>query len=95
MRQPLFVISYNQIYGAPMEILNLYSLAHLIIWWMTARFIFRSWSLFFILSISWELLELVLPFDFAIESWINKFSDIVVNTLGFYLGLLMRNKVEV
>lgn len=77
---------------SPMEALNLYSLAHFLIWLVVGRFVFKSWTLFFMLSLSWELLELILPFEFAIESNINKVSDVVVNTLGFYSGLMWRNR---
>ena len=33
-----------------------------------------------------ELLELQLPYKFAQESYLNKFCDIVFNSLGFYMG---------
>ncbi|HAV28420.1 MAG TPA: hypothetical protein DCW83_14525 [Saprospirales bacterium] len=78
----------------PMEVLNIYSLAHLLIWLFVGRLIFKSWRLFFLLSLSWELLELVLPYGFAIESWINKVSDILVNTIGYYIGLLWKSNKD-
>ena len=37
---------------------------------------------------------MVLPFEFAIETWDNKFADIVVNCIGFYLGIMLRNKAQ-
>jgi hypothetical protein len=40
----------------------------------------------FVLSLGWELLELQLPYKFAQESYLNKFCDIVFNSLGFYMG---------
>ncbi len=47
---------------------------------------------FLVLSIGWEFLELVLPFEFAKE-WIgNKLADIIVNILGFYLGIRLKGK---
>ncbi len=72
-----------------MVLLNLYSLSHFFIWAFSGRFIPLSWALFFTLSIGWELLELVLPFTFAIETWDNKIAD-----LGFYLGLRLKDRVE-
>ena len=36
---------------------------------------------------SWELLELVLPFNFAAETIQNKIADIIVNILGYGSGL--------
>jgi len=43
------------------------------------------------LSLGWELLELVLPYEFTEETWENKISDIAVNCMGFYLGLELRS----
>ena len=51
------------------------------------RFTRIGWITFLILSIGWEALELVLPFDFAVETWINKVGDIIINTAGFTLGM--------
>jgi len=73
-----------------MSLLNLWSLGHFIQWSFLGRLVFTNWYLFIFLSVGWELLELVLHYEFAIESWGNKVSDIVVNTLGFYLGLSLR-----
>ena len=82
------------IYRYNMEVLNLYSLAHLLIWLFVGRLVFKSWKLFFFLSLSWEILELVLPYDFAIESWVNKVSDIIVNAIGYYFGLLWKSNTD-
>jgi|TARA_B110000263_G_C14855236_1_gene306069 hypothetical protein len=73
-----------------MSLLTLWSLGHFIQWSFLGRFVFTNWYLFIFLSVGWELLELVLPYEFAIESWENKISDIVVNSFGFYLGLSLR-----
>jgi len=37
------------------------------------------------------LLELVLPFDFAIETIQNKMGDIIVNILGYGFGKITKN----
>ena len=46
--------------------------------------------MFFVLSISWECFEWVIddqPWaSFAVEPLENKVSDLVVNTVGFWLG---------
>ena len=73
-----------------MTILNLWSLGHFVQWSILGRFL-QNWYIFFALSIGWELLELVLPFEFAKETWDNKLSDVVVNTVGFVLGLRLRS----
>jgi hypothetical protein len=73
--------------------LNLYSLGHLIQWFIIGRFFLKSWVIFFALSIGWELLELVLPYEFAVETYLNKFTDIIVNSVGFYVGNYLRKGV--
>ncbi|MCH1524398.1 MAG: hypothetical protein L7S41_04565 [Candidatus Thalassarchaeaceae archaeon] len=74
-----------------MSILNLWSLGHFIQWSFLGRFVFSNWYIFFILSVGWELIELILPYEFAVETLENKISDIVVNTFGFYLGVKLKN----
>ena len=74
-----------------MSILNLWALGHFIHWSFLGRFVFSNWYIFFILSVGWELIELILPYEFAVETLENKISDIVVNTFGFYLGVKLKN----
>tara|TARA_B110000444_G_scaffold227913_1_gene233358 strand:- start:1235 stop:1435 length:201 start_codon:yes stop_codon:yes gene_type:complete len=59
-------------------------------WSFIGRFITTNWIIFFTISFGWEILELYLPYDFAIESNINKISDLIVNTIGFWIGLRLR-----
>jgi hypothetical protein len=73
-----------------MAMLNLYSVSHFFIWFFTGRYLLQHWGVFLALSIGWEALELVLPFEFAVEEWSNKCADVVVNTVGFYLGSRLR-----
>tara|TARA_B100000700_G_C14290789_1_gene510364 strand:- start:94 stop:348 length:255 start_codon:yes stop_codon:yes gene_type:complete len=76
------------------DLLNgyLWSLGHFIQWAFIGRFLLRNWYIFFFLSISWEILELFLPFEFAVESWANKISDVFVNCVGFYFGNYLWSK---
>jgi len=60
-------------------------------WSFIGRFISTNWIAFLVVSIGWEVLELYLPYDFAIESKINKISDLIVNTIGFLVGVRLRN----
>ena len=69
-----------------MEIMNAYSGIHLIQYFLLGRYVLSSWKLFLVISIGWEFLELILPYEFAAEIWANKFADVVFNCLGFYLG---------
>ena len=69
----------------------MWSLGHFIQWSFLGRFVFSNWYIFFILSVGWELIELILPYEFAVETLENKVSDIVVNTFGFYLGIKLKN----
>lgn len=43
--------------------------------------------LFIILSLGWEVLEIFLPFEFAIETWDNKIADVFVNCVGYSIGI--------
>ncbi|MDA9714514.1 phosphatidylserine synthase [Euryarchaeota archaeon] len=73
-----------------MVLLNIWSLGHFIQWTFVGRFLFRNWWIFFTLSIGWEILELYLPYEFVKETWDNKISDLVVNTIGFLIGIRLR-----
>ena len=77
-----------------MTLLNLWSLGHFVQWAGVGRFLLTNWYVFFALSVGWELLELYLPFEFAKETWENKISDIVVNSVGFWLGNRVRINLE-
>lgn len=66
--------------------INLYSIGHFIQWLILGRYLINSWFLFFSISLGWELIELVLPFEFAREHFFNKIADIIINCLGFYIG---------
>ncbi len=77
-----------------MTLLNLWSLGHFVQWAGVGRFLLTNWYVFFALSVGWELLELYLPFEFAKETWENKISDIVVNSIGFWLGNRVRIRLE-
>ena len=73
-----------------MALLNLWSLGHFVQWSLVGRFILTNWYVFLFLSIGWELLELVLPYEFAKETIDNKISDIIVNITGFWIGNRIR-----
>jgi len=63
-------------------------------WSFIGRFISTNWIAFLVVSVGWEVLELYLPYDFAIESNINKISDLIVNTFGFWIGIRLRYSTE-
>ena len=73
-----------------MALLNLWSLGHFVQWSLVGRFILTNWYVFLFLSIGWEFLELVLPYEFARETIDNKISDIIVNIAGFWIGNRIR-----
>ncbi|MAJ44759.1 MAG: hypothetical protein CMF96_08485 [Candidatus Marinimicrobia bacterium] len=75
-----------------MSLFNLYSFGHFIQWFIIGHFLLRNWVIFLFFSLSWELLELFLPYNFAIETLENKISDIIINCLGFYFGNFLRKK---
>ena len=43
-----------------------------------------------ILSVAWEALEYYIPYEIAKEPWLNKFTDLISNSLGFIVGLKIR-----
>ena len=73
-----------------MVLLNLWSLGHFVQWSLVGRFILTNWPVFLFLSIGWEFLELVLPYEFAKETIDNKISDVIVNVAGFWIGNRIR-----
>ena len=76
-----------------MVLLNLWSIGHFLQWFIIGRYVLKSWYIFLLLSIGWELFELILPYDFAREVWQNKVSDIMVNCCGYYLGVAINNQL--
>lgn len=73
-----------------MAVFNLWSLGHFVQWSLVGRFILTNWYVFLFLSIGWEFVELVLPYEFAKETIDNKISDVIVNVAGFWLGNRIR-----
>ena len=63
-------------------------------WSFIGRFISTNWIAFLVVSVGWVVLELYIPYDFAIESTINKISDLIVNTIGFWIGIRLRHSNE-
>ena len=63
-------------------------------WSFIGRFISTNWIAFLVVSVGWEVLELYLPYDFAIESNINKISDLIVNTIGSWIGIRLRYSTD-
>ncbi|MEC7272994.1 MAG: hypothetical protein VXV85_05060 [Candidatus Thermoplasmatota archaeon] len=73
-----------------MVLLNVWSLGHFVQWSLIGRFILTNWYVFLFLSIGWEFIELVLPYEFAKETIDNKISDVIVNIAGFWIGNRIR-----
>ena len=65
---------------------------HFIIYYLVGRYTGIRWLLFIVFSFGWELLELVLPYDFAIETISNKVADIIVNFIGYGVGLYFKGQ---
>ena len=73
-----------------MTIINHYSIIHFIIYYLFGRYINIRWLLFILISFGWEMLELVLPYEFAIETIPNKIADILFNFFGYSAGLYFK-----
>ena len=69
---------------------NYYTISHLLIWLLFGRFTSIGYVTFVVLAIGWEILEVVLPFEFAVETLDNKVGDMVANTVAFLVGFKWR-----
>ena len=76
------------------EAVNYYSVIHFIIWFLAAKYLKINWTVFLVLSFCWELIELLLPFNFAVETVINKIFDIIINIIGYSLGLKLKRSIN-
>ncbi|MAG21161.1 MAG: hypothetical protein QF551_03350 [Candidatus Marinimicrobia bacterium] len=74
-----------------MEALNEFTLLHLTLCFVLGRFTKIGIVPFFVLTVGWEFVELILPFQFALESFPNKIFDIAANTAGYFLGRYSAN----
>jgi hypothetical protein len=75
-----------------MTIINHYSIILFIIYYFVGRYTGIRWLLFLLFSFGWEMLELVLQYDFAIETIPNKIADILVNFIGYGVGLYYKGQ---
>ena len=73
---------------------NYYTVSHLFIWLLVGRFTSIGYGTFVVLSIGWGILELVLPFEFAVEMLDNKVGDLAANTVAFVVGFKWRQSAE-
>jgi len=77
-----------------MEAVNYYSTFHFLIWFLAAKSSKINWTVFLVLSFGWEVIELLLPLNFAAETVINKIFDIIINLIGYSLGLYWRRIIN-
>ena len=73
---------------------NLFSIIHFIEYGILALLPKVTTIHVLVISISWELLELILPYRWANESFLNKFADILFNLFGFILYDFFGNTIE-
>ena len=73
-----------------MTFINYYSIVHFTIWFIYGKYFNKSWPLFFMLSLGWEIVELFIPCNFAIETPMNKITDIFINIIGYSFGILFK-----
>ena len=82
-KERLGILKYPELYRDPV---NTYSTGHIAFWYGMSQFSEIRVQHMLLFSLGWELIELNLPFKFAKESYLNKFCDILFNSLGFYIG---------
>ena len=73
---------------------NYYTISHLLIWLLVGRFTSIGYGSFFSLAVGWEILELVLPFEFAVETLDNKVGDMAANMVAVLVGFTWRQSAE-
>ena len=75
-----------------MEVVNVYSLFHLLGWFLVGRFTRLALVIFLGVALGWELLEMYLDYPFALETYSNKIGDVAANLVGYCYGRYLRNK---
>ena len=78
-------LKYHQPQSLTEDPINFYSLIHFIEYSILSMMPFIKNIHFWSISITWEILELFIKFDWARESWLNKLCDLIFNWSGFYL----------
>tara|TARA_B110000438_G_C15385279_1_gene466585 strand:+ start:108 stop:428 length:321 start_codon:yes stop_codon:yes gene_type:complete len=73
---------------------HLWSIGHFVLWLIVGRFILKNWFIFIFISFGWEVFEYYLPYEIAKETMTNKFTDIFINCIGFYLGNRSRRNIN-
>ena len=82
-KERLGILKYPKLYRDPV---NMYSIGHIAFWYGMSQFSEIEAQQMLLFSLGWELVELYLPFKFAQESYLNKFCDMLFNSLGFFIG---------
>ena len=71
--------------------INLYSLIHFVEYAILSLIPLVNFIHVALISVSWEILEVFIPQDWANENILNKFFDIIFNFSGFYIGRVLFN----
>ena len=79
---------------------NLFFIGHFVQWFIIGYFFLSNWIIFFILSIGWEILEFFISVlsdnnlivKLTKETPLNKFLDLIVNTIAFYLAKILKSR---
>jgi len=79
---------------------NLFFVGHFVQWFLIGYFFLSNWTIFFILSIGFEILEFFISVisdsnlivKLTKETPLNKFLDLIVNTVAFYLANILKNR---
>ena len=73
--------------------INFYSIVHFIEYAIVSLFSFLTITHVLIISLFWELFEVFIPYNWAIESAGNKIFDILFNLIGFQCGRLLSKQI--
>ena len=79
---------------------NLFFIVHFVQWFLIGYFFLSNWIILLIFSIGWEILEFFISvfsdnnliIKLTKETPLNKFLDLIVNTIAFYLANILKSR---
>lgn len=76
-----------------MDIINLWSIVHILLYILIGLVLPNKWLLIILFSLIWEIYEYIMSRltndKYYNESFINRILDIIFNLIGYYIGNLL------
>ncbi len=78
-----------------MDIINLWSIFHILLYILIGLILPNKWILIILFSLIWEIYEYIMSRltnnPFYNESFVNKITDVGFNLVGYYIGNIIVN----